>query len=220
MISYCKGKMITKQSTTRSLRIGAMLGLCAVLSGGAWAQDKDKDSPEVGKKTASPSVGGTEMKADQKFLLMAAQGNIAEIQMAKLAMQKTPNNNQVQNYAQRIIEDHTTANNQVMQIVQKKGLTMPTMPPADAMAMMKKMKGMSGNKFAKMYIQDMVKDHTKDIADYSNEAKHGYDDDIKTYAVSTLPTLQSHLQLAQTLNNPTSKTNMNGNKYKTAKPKM
>lgn len=209
-----------KKMTLRRLHIGAMVGICAVLSGGVWAQDNDKDTTEVGKKAASPSVGGTEMKADQKFLMMAAQGNIAEIEMAQLAKQKAPNNNQVQNYAQRIIEDHTTANNKVMQIMAKKGLTMPKTPPADAMAMMKKMKGMSGAKFAKMYMQDMIKDHTKDIADYSNEAKHGYDDDIKGYAVSTLPTLQSHLQFAQTLSNPTSKTNMNGNKYKTGKPKM
>jgi len=212
MISHWNRKKIVMPK----LHLGVMLGVCAVLSGGARAQD----TPEVGKKSDSPSVGGTEMKADQKFLMMAAQGNIAEIQMAQLAKQKSPGNNQVQNYAQRIIEDHTTANNQITQIVQKKGLTMPKSPPAEAQAMMKKMKAMSGAKFAKMYIQDMVKDHTKDIADYENEAKHGYDDDIKTYAVNTLPTLQRHLQLAQTLNNPTAKTNMNGNKYKTGKMKM
>ena len=213
MISYWNRKKINLQK----MRVGALLGICAVLSGGAWAQDKD--SPDVGKKSDSPSVGGSEMKADQKFLMMAAQGNIAEIQMAQLAKQKSQSN-QVQNYAQRIIEDHTTSNNEVMQIMQKKGFTMPKSPPAEAVAMMKKMKAMPSSKFAKMYMQDMIKDHTKDIADYQNEAKHGYDDDVKAYAMKTLPTLQSHLQLAQTLSNPTAKTNMNGNKYKAGKMKM
>ena len=199
--------------------LGALLGVGLSFGSASRAQDKDKDTVDVGKKSASPSVSGADANADHKFLLMAAQGNLAEIQMAQLAKQKSQNN-QIQNYAQRLIEDHTTANNQVMQIVQKKGLTMPKTPPADAMAMMKKMKGMSGAKFERAYMQDMIKDHTKDIADYSNEAQHGYDDDIKQYAATTLPTLKAHLDLVQTLSNPTKKTNMKGNKYKTGNTKM
>ena len=209
----------TWKNHTQKLQIGALLGLCSLLSGGAWAQNADQDATEVGKKTASPSVGGGAMKADQKFLMMAAQGNLAEIQMAQMAKQKSQSN-EIQNYAQRLIEDHTKANEQVMQIATKKGLTLPKTPPANAMAMMTKMKKMSGAKFEKMYMQDMVKDHTKDVADYTNEAKHGYDDDIKAYAVSTLPTLKSHLDAAQTLSNPNAKTNMKGNKYKTGASKM
>ena len=208
-----------KQNHTQKLQIGALLGICAILSVGMRAQDTNKETPEVGKKTASPSVGGTELKADQKFLMMAAQGNLAEIQMAKLAKQKSQSN-EIQNYAQRLIEDHTAANDKVMQIATKKGLTLPKTPPADAMAMMKKMKGMKSMKFDKMYMRDMVKDHTKDVADYTNEAQHGYDDDIKAYAMTTLPTLKSHLDAAQTLSNPTAKTNMKGNKYKNNGTKM
>jgi len=46
-------------------------------------------------------------------------------------------------------------------------------------------------------MRDMVVDHKKDIADFRKEANSGADSDVKTWASNTLPTLQQHLQMAQ-----------------------
>jgi putative membrane protein len=46
-------------------------------------------------------------------------------------------------------------------------------------------------------MQDMVKDHREDIAEFQKEANSGDDSDVKAFAAKTLPTLQEHLKLAQ-----------------------
>jgi putative membrane protein len=46
---------------------------------------------------------------------------------------------------------------------------------------------------------DMVKDHTKDVAEFQREAKSGSNPDIKQFASSTLPTLESHLSEAKSV---------------------
>ena len=43
----------------------------------------------------------------------------------------------------------------------------------------------------------MVKDHTKDVAEFQKEAKDGHDQAIKNYAEKTVPVLQTHLDLAR-----------------------
>ena len=56
---------------------------------------------------------------------------------------------------------------------------------------------LSGKAFDIAYIRDMVKDHTKDVAEFQQEAKNGTDEKIKGFASDTLPTLQDHLKQAQ-----------------------
>ncbi len=43
----------------------------------------------------------------------------------------------------------------------------------------------------------MVRDHKMDIAEFQKESNGGQDTDIKSFASSTLPTLQDHLSQAQ-----------------------
>ncbi|MDP9169574.1 MAG: DUF4142 domain-containing protein [Acidobacteriota bacterium] len=50
---------------------------------------------------------------------------------------------------------------------------------------------MSGGTFDKAYMQDMVKDHEKDIAEFQKEANSGSDPDLKNWASATLPKKRS-----------------------------
>jgi formate dehydrogenase assembly factor FdhD len=43
----------------------------------------------------------------------------------------------------------------------------------------------------------MVSDHKKDVAEFKKESKSGKDTDVKSFASTTLPTLQDHLKMAQ-----------------------
>jgi putative membrane protein len=43
----------------------------------------------------------------------------------------------------------------------------------------------------------MVSDHRTDVNEFKREADHGSDPDIKDFAGKTLPTLQEHLQQAE-----------------------
>jgi putative membrane protein len=46
-------------------------------------------------------------------------------------------------------------------------------------------------------MQDMVKDHQEDVAEFQKEAKNGKHSDLKGFAAETLPTLQHHLTMAR-----------------------
>ena len=56
---------------------------------------------------------------------------------------------------------------------------------------------LNGDAFDRAYARDMVKDHTKDVAEFQKEAKDGHDQAIKNYAEQTVPVLQTHLDLAR-----------------------
>ena len=183
---------------------GAFAGLSMMISGAAWAQNPNASTGGAAERRAAqndPVISGKETSPDKQFLMKAMQGNMAEVQMGELALKRSSNQS-VQNFARRMVDEHTIANQQATQVATRKGLTIPKSPDAESVAMMRRLSKMKTG-FDKMYLNHMLMDHKKDVADYSKEAKTGYDDDIKTYATTTLPTLQSHLSEVQTLVNPT-----------------
>ena len=193
-----------KRNRNAFARCGLLAGLGIVMSGAAWAQNPNASTGGAAERRAAqndPVLSGKEVSADKQFLMKAIQGNLAEIQMGELAV-KQSKSQIVQDYARRMVSDHTAANQQATQVATRKGLTLPKSPDAESVAMMRRLSKMKTG-FDKAYLNHMLMDHKKDVADYTKEAKTGYDDDIKAYATTTLPTLQSHLSEVQTLTNPT-----------------
>ena len=125
---------------------------------------------------------------DRDFMMEAARGNMEEVEMGKMAEQKGQSVD-VKKFGQTMVTDHTKANNELMALASKKGVKIDTSH--------KMKEKMGGPNFDQEYINDMVKDHQKDIAAFENEAKNGMDPDVKSWAGKTLPTLKKHLKMAQ-----------------------
>lgn len=136
--------------------------------------------------------------AGRKFMTKAAAGGIAEVEMGKLAQAKATDE-QVKQFGARMEADHSTANAELKSIAASKNVELPQSAPKKEMAMMDKMKAMSGAEFDRAYMSHMVSDHKKDIALYEKEANSGKDAQLKAFAGKTLPTLREHLQMAQGL---------------------
>ncbi|HVF56908.1 MAG TPA: DUF4142 domain-containing protein [Pyrinomonadaceae bacterium] len=144
---------------------------------------------------------------DRKFMMMAAQGGMAEVEMARVALQRASSDS-VKQYAQHMIDDHTRANEELMAVASSKGVTLPTGPDAKQQAMMSKMSQMSGAEFDAAYIKESgVKAHEKMAKLFMDESGKGRDADTKAFAAKTLPTVQMHLQMAREMMN-----GMNGKK--------
>jgi putative membrane protein len=62
---------------------------------------------------------------------------------------------------------------------------------------MSRLEKLNGAEFDRAYMQDMVRDHQEDVAEFKKESENGGDQDLKGFAAKTLPTLQQHLQMAQ-----------------------
>ena len=104
---------------------------------------------------------------------------------------------EVRQFGQRMVDDHSKANQDLMQVASGKGWALPTALDAKAQGDVQKLSALSGDKFDKTYVDMMVKDHRKDTAEFQKESKSGKDADVKSWASTTLPTLQDHLKMAQ-----------------------
>ena len=107
---------------------------------------------------------------DTKFLEKANQGSVDEIDLAKLALQKS-NNPDIKNFAQRMIDDHGKLIDDMKRFDNEAGLQVPAHPDASTEAEKLKLDALSGESFDKAYIRAMVEDHHKDLEAFRAEAK-------------------------------------------------
>jgi putative membrane protein len=103
----------------------------------------------------------------------------------------------VKSFGQMITSDHNSANQKATEAAQSLGVTPPSGPNTKQNADYDKMSKMNGAAFDKMFAQHMVKDHRKDIKQYQKASKN--QDSAGQYAQNALPTLQKHLETAQSL---------------------
>jgi putative membrane protein len=134
--------------------------------------------------------------ADKTFATEAASGGMAEVQMGQLALQKA-SAPEVKAFAQRMVTDHTQANQELMRLAKSENLALPAQLDAVHKSDVDRLSTMSGAAFDAAYMQHMVQDHQKTVADFQKEAQSGSDPGIKTYAQKYLPIMQQHLQMAQ-----------------------
>lgn len=150
-----------------------------------------------GNMNMSGNTGGAMMVSDTDFAMMAAQGGLAEVQMAQLAQQKATSKD-VQKYAKQMIKDHTKANSNLMKIAAKKQMTLPTAPNEEQMQMMSQLQNASGAEFDRMYMEMAGgAAHQKMLGLFQSEANNGTDAELKSFAAKTLPVVQKHLRMAQ-----------------------
>ncbi len=148
--------------------------------------------------STAPEAAADLSTRDKSFVQKAAQGGVAEVQMAQLAQQKAGSDD-VKKFAQTMIDDHTPNNEQLAKLASSKGLEPPTEPDAMQQKSMTHLQGLSGAKFDKAYIKGQVKAHTAMLKLFKAEAKSSKDTDLKGFADQTVPTIEHHLSMAQDL---------------------
>ena len=145
---------------------------------------------------AALAQGAAVPAADRAFAEKAAAGGAAEVEGGKVAEQRAAND-KVKQFGARMVQDHGKANDELKQIASGKGLQLPSAPDAHDQQEMARMQKLSGAEFDRAYMDHMVKDHKKDIAEFRKQASSGKDPEIKAFAAKTLPTLQEHLKMAE-----------------------
>jgi putative membrane protein len=148
---------------------------------------------------AALAQGAAVPAPDRAFAEKAAAGGAAEVEGGKVAEQRAAND-KVKQFGARMVQDHGKANDELKQIAAGKGLQLPSAPDAHNQQEMARMQKLSGAEFDRAYMEHMVKDHKKDIAEFQKQASSGKDPEIKAFAAKTLPTLQEHLKMAEAAN--------------------
>jgi putative membrane protein len=135
-------------------------------------------------------------RGDRKFIEEAAKGGMAEVELGQLAAQKGQSD-QVKQFGQKMVDDHGKANDQLKQLASSKGVTLPTEVDGKTKRELDRLSKLSGADFDREYMKHMVSDHKKDVKEFKSQAKSAKDADLKSFASSTEPVLEQHLQLAE-----------------------
>jgi len=122
-----------------------------------------------------------------------------EVELGRLAAQKAQSAD-VKRFGQRMVDDHSKANAELKTLASAKGVTLPADMNAEGKEEQAKLSKLSGAEFDKEYMSLMVEDHEKDVSEFEKESRDQDDPDVKAFAAKTLPTLQQHLQMAQSIN--------------------
>lgn len=152
------------------------------------------------KSIESTNVSGTPNATTSTFAKKAAEGGLLEVQLGQLAEQKA-SSQQVKQFGQRMVTDHTKLNDQLMSVASKDNIPLPTQLTGKDKAQYDRLAALSGTQFDRAYMRYMVKDHTEDISEFQKEANSGSNPDLKSLAGMALPILQQHLQLAKDTQN-------------------
>lgn len=184
----------------------AWAGLAAFAAGAAAPTDSAKSTAKTKTPVATMS--------DSDFAKAAAEGGLAEVKFGELAQDKA-SNKAVKDLGQRMVDDHTKADDDLKTAASKDNMYIPAQMNAKDQAAYARLSQLSGATFDRAYTRDMVRDHEVDIAAFRREANDGKDTTIKSFAAKTLPTLEDHLKLArQTLQSVSPKTSTQTEKKK------
>ena len=150
-------------------------------------------SPTMFAKEKKASGG---MSAEQKFIKKAGAGNAAEVQLGELA-QKNGESADVKQFGAQMVTDHGKANGNLQTLATKQNVPFPPKPTAMQKKTFDKLSQLNGAAFDKAYVDDMVKDHKKDVAEYKKAQGMAQDSDLKKYVDDTLLVIEHHFQMVK-----------------------
>lgn len=153
---------------------------------GLPGMQQQQEMGSMNSPTAGPAM-------DKEFVKKALEGNMAEVQMGQLALEKS-SDDQVKQFAQRMVDDHGKMLGQLKPVAQQMGVKVPEGPSKGQMKSMDKMKGLSGDAFDQAYIKSMVKDHKNDDSEFKQEAQSTQNPQLKQVVMQSDQIIQSHLQ--------------------------
>jgi putative membrane protein len=135
---------------------------------------------------------------DKQFVTAAAQGNLAEVELGKLAL-KQASKTEVKQFAERMVQDHTQAYNELKLLASQQKITFPAGIGKQNQATLTNLSKLSGSAFDQTYMNNMVEAHIKTESLFEQEAEQGEDPVLKTWAAKILPTVKEHLQMARSI---------------------
>jgi putative membrane protein len=153
-------------------------------------------NPAMDPQLNGMQAAGQASPMDKMFVAKAMQGGMAEVQLGQLTLQKS-SDDQVKQFAQHMIDDHTRMIDQMKPVAQQLGVSVPNKVSKKDTKTMAKLEGLSGSAYDQAYIQDMVKDHKQDLSDFQTEASSGQDQTTKDAANQGSKIISQHLQMIE-----------------------
>jgi putative membrane protein len=131
--------------------------------------------------------------ADKSFIKDASEGGLAEINYAKLALEKSKDPN-VRKFAEQMITDHEKLIDQLKPFAVKYGVKPSGTPIADH-TKYQELKMKSGISFDRAYVEAMVKGHNDDLKAFLDEENSTADPELKKTVAKAEKVIYMHTQM-------------------------
>lgn len=166
--------------------------------------DRTRSSQSDATQGSSSSTNTSALKeADRKFLQRAAAGNQMEVEVSQMAVEKASNPD-VKAFAQKLVDDHTNALQQITQLAESKGVQMKEKGEKKAG---NRLNSLSGQEFDRAFMTMQVRHHQKDVSEFERQSKSNGDPEVRALAEKLLPTLREHLERARTVSSEVASNN-------------
>lgn len=150
----------------------------------------------AGVLIAAPAFADKMENADQAAMKQLAQANLAEVKAGQMGAQKATHP-EVKKFAQKMADDHQIMFNDLKSLAKSKDVALPQDVNARDFAGMKMLEHASAGDFDRKYMDEMVKDHQKDLQEVQDLAAKAKDPDFKAAVQKASTRINEHLQLAQ-----------------------
>lgn len=190
------GVAVVQASGSTGATGGGTAGTGSSVTGGRAAPAAQ---PGTGTRNTETNKDDKLARADRKFIEDAAASGMFEVQAAQLASSKATDP-AVKSYASMLVDHHTAANNELVQLANSKKVELPAAPPRGKRNDVEKLGKKSGAEFDSEFVREVgIKAHEKDIKEFQKASEKAKDPQLKAWIDKTLPTLRDHLAQAQKL---------------------
>ncbi len=184
----------------RFTKYAAALSASMIMAGAANAQQDSAAQPAAGQDPAAQAQpagqsqrGDKAMAMDKHFMKGVAGSNMFEIQVSQLVQQKSQDE-KLKQFAQKMVQDHTKAGEELKQLAQSKGVELPQQLPEMKQEELQIFQTLSGAELDQAYKSCMKVGHAKGVAAFEEKSKHAKDPELKAWTAKTLPVLKQHKQ--------------------------
>jgi len=144
---------------------------------------------------AASASGATDQ--DQTNIRKLGQGGRSEVLLGNLVAGQA-SDPRVIDFAHLMVLDHSMNGGKLQPIAAANGVTIPDEMDNDHKKMQAKLdRRPRGTSYDRTYMDEMVKDHTKDLQEFRKAADRASDPQFKSWIQQSIPALQKHLRLAK-----------------------
>lgn len=137
-------------------------------------------------------------EATSDFLVKAADCGMAEVAAGKIARDKSVNTD-VKAFAAEMIKEHEAVNKEVKSLASRLNIELPATSGEDHQKKIAELGGKEVKNFDKAFMDMMISDHKKTLDLFKDAGEKTLDPDVKAFIIATIPTLESHLARAETV---------------------
>jgi putative membrane protein len=182
------------------------IAFASLMAIGCSAENRNNTASSESVGTAGETDRHDIAAADKDFVTELAVGNMAEVELGKLAVERSANA-EVKKFGQTMIDDHTKAGNTLKSVASAHNISIPTDLDDKHRELRDKLAKLQGADFDREYMAAMVEGH-QDVADKLepriDKEKPAESDNavtmvINQWAADAYPVVQAHLEAAKAL---------------------